>query len=58
LCSDTILATMAQILLQTRSLASVWYVLTDKYRGISLQRKLVGTIESYIRAHPKMGYKS
>ena len=30
----------------------------DKYRGISLQKELVGTIESYIKAHPEMGYKS
>ena len=30
----------------------------DKYRGISLQKELVGTIENYIKAHPEMGYKS
>jgi len=30
----------------------------DKYRGISLQKELVGTIENYINAHPEMGYKS
>jgi hypothetical protein len=30
----------------------------DKYRGISLQRELVGTIENYVKAHPEMGYKS
>jgi hypothetical protein len=30
----------------------------DKYRGISLQRDLVDTIENYIKAHSEMGYKS
>ncbi|MCJ7633169.1 hypothetical protein MUP77_12355 [Candidatus Bathyarchaeota archaeon] len=30
----------------------------DKYRGISLQRGLVDTIENYIKAHSEMGYKS
>ncbi|MCJ7423584.1 ribbon-helix-helix domain-containing protein [Candidatus Bathyarchaeota archaeon] len=30
----------------------------DKYRGISLQKELVGTIENYINTHPEMGYKS
>ena len=36
----------------------VWYMPMDKYRGISLQKELVGTIENYIKAHPEMGYKS
>jgi hypothetical protein len=30
----------------------------NKYRGISLQRDLVSSIEEYINAHPEMGYKS
>jgi hypothetical protein len=30
----------------------------DKYRGISLQRELVDTIENYVKTHPEMGYKS
>jgi len=30
----------------------------DKYRGISLHKELVGTIEDYIKTHPEMGYKS
>jgi hypothetical protein len=30
----------------------------DKYRGVSLQKDLVGTIENYVKAHPEMGYKS
>ena len=30
----------------------------DKYRGISLHKELVGAIETYIKAHPEMGYKS
>jgi hypothetical protein len=30
----------------------------DKYRGVSLQKELVGTIEDYIKNHPEMGYKS
>ena len=30
----------------------------DKYRGIGLQRELVGTIESYVKSHPEIGYKS
>jgi hypothetical protein len=30
----------------------------DKYRGISLQRDLVDTIENFIKAHSEMGYKS
>jgi hypothetical protein len=30
----------------------------DKYRGVSLQRELVGTIENYVKTHPEMGYKS
>ena len=36
----------------------VWYMPMDKYRGISLQKELVGTIENYIKTHPEMGYKS
>ena len=36
----------------------VWYMPMEKYRGISLQKELVGTIESYIKTHPEMGYKS
>jgi hypothetical protein len=30
----------------------------DKYRGVSLQKDLVGTIENYVKTHPEMGYKS
>jgi hypothetical protein len=30
----------------------------DNYRGISLQKQLVGSVEEYIKAHPEMGYKS
>ena len=30
----------------------------DKYRGISLQRDLVDTIENFIKVHSEMGYKS
>ena len=30
----------------------------DKYRGVSLHKDLVGTIEEYIKTHPEMGYKS
>ena len=30
----------------------------DKYRGLSLPKDLVDTIEEYIIAHPEMGYKS
>ena len=30
----------------------------DRYRGISLQRELVDTIEEYIKNHPEAGYKS
>jgi hypothetical protein len=30
----------------------------DKYRGVSLQKELVDTIENYVKAHPEMGYKS
>ena len=30
----------------------------DKYRGVSLQKDLVGAIENYIKTHPEMGYKS
>jgi hypothetical protein len=29
-----------------------------KYRGVSLQKELVGTIENYVKTHPEMGYKS
>jgi hypothetical protein len=36
----------------------VWYMPMDKYRGVSLQKELVGTIENYVKAHPEMGYKS
>jgi hypothetical protein len=30
----------------------------DRYRGVSLQKDLIGTIENYVKAHPEMGYKS
>ena len=30
----------------------------DKYRGVSLNKELVGAIEVYVKAHPEMGYKS
>jgi hypothetical protein len=30
----------------------------NKYRGLSLHRDLVTSIEEYINAHPEMGYKS
>ncbi len=30
----------------------------DNYRSISLSKELIGTIEEYIKSHPKMGYKS
>jgi hypothetical protein len=30
----------------------------DKYRGVSLNRELVGAIENYIITHPERGYKS
>jgi metal-responsive CopG/Arc/MetJ family transcriptional regulator len=30
----------------------------DKYRGVSLQKELLDAVESYIKAHPEMGYKS
>jgi len=30
----------------------------NKYRGVSLQKELVGTIENYVKTHPEMGYKS
>lgn len=30
----------------------------DKYRGVSLHKNLLGTIEEYIKTHPEMGYKS
>jgi hypothetical protein len=36
----------------------VVFVPVDKYRGVSLHKDLVGTIEEYIKTHPEMGYKS
>ena len=29
-----------------------------KYRGLTLQRELIDTIEEYIKTHPERGYKS
>ncbi len=30
----------------------------DKFRGISINKDLVDAIEEYIKAHPRMGYRS